>query len=195
MSNDPAKAPALYASLLLLACICASAQEPGTLVVAGPFGRPVAVADEVGHMSIPISIYSDPDLEIFVPDITSQGWIYWFAAGFRQTGIYEVYLYTYFKNNHWCMENVEPATGHPKDPAVIEGCTALRYRRRRIKVDTRKKTVQVLQDYSMEQDGAPRTRENSWVSREPHALKEIAGSPFGKEIDRITAIIEKETTP
>jgi hypothetical protein len=195
MSNEPAKAPALCAFLLSLTCICARAQEPGTLVVAGPFGRPVAVADEIGHMSIPISIYSDSDLEIFVPDITSPGWIYWFAGGFRQTGVYEVYLYTYFKNNHWCMENVARATGRPKDPAVIEACSALRYRRRRIKVDTRKKTVQILQDYSMERDGALRLRENNWASREPQSLKDIAGSPFGKEIDRITAIIQKEATP
>jgi len=150
MISDQSRAFAIFTFLFALTCTCVVAQEDAVLVIAGPFGRPVSVRDWGGKWSTPISIYSDDDAETFVPDITTPGWIYWFGSTFRQTGMYDIYLYTHYKSNHWCMENVAPATGHPKDPAVIEGRSQLRYRRMLIEVDTRKKTVQVKRDISID---------------------------------------------
>jgi hypothetical protein len=180
-------------ALFSLAVIFAGAQEDGILVIAGPFGTPVSVRDLGGTWSTPILIYSDADLETFVPDITTPGWIFWFGGRFQQTGMYTVYLYTHYKNDHWCMENVAPATGHPKDPAVIDACVAMHYRRTLIEVDTRRKTMQIKRDNSIDGRGAGMPWENNWYSRKPTSLVDLAGTPTGKKIARITAIIEEET--
>ena len=51
---------------LALAGIRPAAQE---LIIAAPFGRPEMVMDESGNYSQAISVYSDSDVEMFVPDI------------------------------------------------------------------------------------------------------------------------------
>lgn len=156
------------------------------LLKPGPFGRPVMVMDEAGNWSMPISVYSDPDLELFVPDITAPGWIQWHAAQFRQTGTYLVYLFSQYKNDKICRHDRIPP-GHGADPKWLESCAALRYQRRLISVDTRNKTVTTLETILMESD-AGYNPQNQIVRKLTVPLSS-AVSPLPLAYSRITEIV------
>jgi TonB family protein len=68
-------------------------------IIAGPFGEPRMVMSEGGEWSYPIKVYANSDVETFVPDITSPGWISWHVAEFRQKGTYFTYLYIYHRDS------------------------------------------------------------------------------------------------
>ena len=121
------------------------------LIIAGPEGRPAMVRDEAGNWSTPIRIYGDPDVEMFIPDITSAGWVSWHAAQFRQTGIYFVSLYSYCKNDHACKREMIPV-GHSADPNWLQACAELHYRVQVLLVDTRKKSINITQTTLMNSD-------------------------------------------
>lgn len=121
------------------------------LLKLAPFGRPIAVMDEADNWSIPISLYSDSEVEMFVPDITTEGWIAWHIKQFRETGKYGVYVYTFFKNDQFCRRERIPAEDKT-DPKWLEGCSALRYQRKLLEVDTRKNTVRVYSVLVMQKD-------------------------------------------
>jgi hypothetical protein len=57
------------------------------------------VMSEGGEWSYPIKVFADSELETFVPDITSQGWISWHIAEFREKGTYVTYLYIYHRKS------------------------------------------------------------------------------------------------
>lgn len=180
----------LCASLLVLTCAFAVAQEEGEMIIAGPFGRPIALLDKQGVWSAPISIYSDDDLETFIPDITTPGWVYWWGPHFQRTGEYLVDIYTYYKNDHWCLTHLVPAAGH-STAEFAQSCKAVLYRRGYYKIDTRKKTVRILEDCWM--TSTMLSLSQTGFGGRTASFAELAGTPFGKKIDRITAIIEDET--
>jgi hypothetical protein len=121
------------------------------LIKLAPFGRPIAVMDEGDNWSIPISLYSDSDVEIFVPDITTEGWISWHVKQFRETGKYGVYVYSFYKNDQLCRRERIP-TEHKTDPKWLQSCSALRYQRKLVELDTRKNTVRVYSVLVMQKD-------------------------------------------
>ena len=112
--------------LFALTSTYAAAQE---LIKTGPFGKPIMVMDEGGNYSIPIEVYSDSEMEAFIPDITTPGWIWWWGAAFREKGTYSTYIYSHYKNDALCRREMIPA-GHKNDPNFIEMCSELRYLRR-----------------------------------------------------------------
>jgi len=107
--------------------------------------------DDGDNWSIPISLYSDSDVEIFVPDITTEGWIYWHVKQFREAGTYSVYVYAFYKNDELCRRERIPAE-HKTDPKWLESCSALRYQRKLVEVDTRKNTARVSSVLVMKKD-------------------------------------------
>src|SRR5271165_4516602 len=121
------------------------------LITLAPFGKPAAVMDESGNWSAAIQIYSDADLEAFVPDITSAAWILWHRGEFLKDGTYAVYLYShYLAKNYWCRPGL---TAHSAtDKQWLAMCPSIRYQRRLISVDTRQKTVTVLESALMMSD-------------------------------------------
>jgi hypothetical protein len=180
----------------VLTCAFAVAQEEGEMIIAGPFGRPVALLDKQGVWSAPISIYSDDDVETFIPDITTPGWVYWWGPYFQRTGEYLVDIYTYYKNDHWCLTHLVPAAGH-STAEFAQSCKAVRYRRGYYKIDKRKKTVRILEDcwmtstmLSLSQTGfGGRTASKSSTALPNQPQTE----PHG---DRVPAqIVEKGQTP
>jgi hypothetical protein len=81
--------------------------------------------------------------------------------------------------------------GQESDPRWKETCGALRYQRKLIQVDTRKKTISVLDAVLMEGDA----RYNPMNQRKgtgPVPLAQ-ASKETASAVSRITAIIEKET--
>jgi TonB family protein len=117
-----------------------------------PAGRPIAVVDEGDNWSIPISLYSDSEVEIFAPNISTEGWISWHVKQFRETGQYGVYVYVFYKNDHLCRQEQIPAD-HKTDPKWLEACAALRYKQKLVEVDTRKNTVRVYSTVMMQKGG------------------------------------------
>jgi TonB family protein len=64
-------------------------------IIAGPFGEPRMVMSEGGEWSYPIKVFTNSEVETFVPDITSPGWVSWHISEFQQNGTYFTYLYIY----------------------------------------------------------------------------------------------------
>lgn len=92
----------LLALALILAAhaVCISQDQTSggpDSIIAGPFGEPRMVMSEGGQWSNPIKVFADSEVETFVPDITSPGWIAWHAAEFRERGTYVTYLYVYHR--------------------------------------------------------------------------------------------------
>ena len=69
-------------------------------IIGGPFGEPRMVMSEGGEWSYPIKVFANSEVETFVPDITSPGWVSWHVAEFVQSGTYVTYLYIYHRNSH-----------------------------------------------------------------------------------------------
>src|SRR5271165_4355838 len=157
------------------------------LLKPGPVGRPLLVMDDAGNWSTPISLYSDSDVEIFVPDITTTGWIAWHAREFREAGTYSVYVFSFYKNDRLCRQSRIPAE-HDTDPKWLEACAALRYQRKLTSIDTRKKTVTLLEVVLMEGDGQFRPQSQH---RMYSTFPLVEASPK-QAYDRLLAIVDRE---
>jgi len=128
------------------------------LLVPGPFGRPASVRGEGeggGNWYTAISIFSDRDIELFVAQNLTIGGILWDGPSFKKDGTYATYIYTLYKTDHDCRVHRIPV-GHENDPKWLQACAELRYQRRLILVDLRKKTMTIRQVILMGSDGAPR---------------------------------------
>ena len=119
-------------------------------IMRGPFGRPLAVRDESGNWSVPILVYADSDVEMFVPDITGPGWLSWHVEAYRQSGQYTVPLYEYYKTDHLCPQKL-PQSAHP-ELQHTDACKNLAYTKRQMTVYTRNQTVTVGPLLLMESD-------------------------------------------
>ena len=147
------------------------------------------VRDEAGNFSPAISVYSGQGVEAFVPDITSPGWVYWHKGEWSRAGTYSVYVYSHYQKNFWCRPENVPT----KNPEWLKGCALIRYIRHYIAVDTRKKTVTVMETIFMEDD-AKYNPLNQWAAQ--HDTYSLTGNlPLQKEVARISAIIKKEMEP
>ena len=148
------------------------------------------VRDEAGNFSPAISVYSGQGVEAFVPDITSPGWVYWHKGEWNRAGTYSVYVYSHYHKNFWCQpENIPPKNIAPE---WLKTCAQIHYIRRYIAVDTRKKTVTVMETIFMRDDAAY----NPLTQSATHDTYSLTGNlPLQKEVARISAIIKKEIEP
>jgi hypothetical protein len=172
-----------------------SGAQDSALISLAPFGRPAAVRDLGNNWSAAIPIYSDGGGEAYVEDITRPGWLQWNSEEFLRTGKYSVYLYSHYaKKGYYCSLTQAPngLTAEQKTEWRKE-CDLVKYMRRLITVDTRKKTVVVLNRILMESDAWYRP-ENYTPLHETYSLTDPAfrNSGLAKEVARISAIIEEE---
>jgi hypothetical protein len=103
-----------------LAVPVASLSQDMELVKPGPLGRPMMVRDEGDNWAIPISVYSDDDIELFVSENLTLAGVYWDGPKFKKDGFYETYIYSFYKNDHDCRRHRIPA-GHTTDTEMVEG--------------------------------------------------------------------------
>lgn len=80
--------------LLTFAATTACAQNLDT-VIAGPYGVPRLVQNEGKQWEVPIKVYEDSQVSIFVPDLTSPEWLAWHKDQFQSNGVYFTYLYVF----------------------------------------------------------------------------------------------------
>jgi hypothetical protein len=181
------RAKAILVSLLFFAGICSfvSAQ---VLIKTAPTGKPTAVRDEANNWSPPILVYSDPDLEIYVPDITTPKWLLSHGRNFRETGTYPISLYSYYKSERACRKDIIPA-GHVTDPRWLEACSELRYKVQDIVVDTRKKRITIVQTMLLGSD-ANYHRETTLSTNTTVSFSSVHDS-LAKAVNDTTAIVAK----
>jgi hypothetical protein len=123
------------------------------LIKSGPSGKPILVIDDGDKWSIPVLIYRDSDVETFIPDITTAGWVQWNVERFRRTGTFSTRFSSFYKNDHVCRRVFIP-DGHKNDPKYLEFCRNLRYRSSFITIDTRQKTVACWRAVLIMKDGS-----------------------------------------
>lgn len=184
----------LLAVFFLLVSISAFPQcekySDSCLIQVGPFGRPLQVRDEFSNWKIPISVYRDSEVEIFIPDITNAGWSAWNIEKFRQTGEYEVTLYSHFKSSAFCRREIIPA-GRKNDSNMIRACAALRYQSRLLSVNTRNNAVTVLHSILMGADGRGDIRSASFPKK---PLSNAASTqPTLKAIGTVSSIVKRQS--
>ncbi len=132
---------ALISFALLLMCTDILAVD---LIKAGPYGKPIVIMDEAGNYSIPIKVYSDSERDIYIPNLTDRGWIFWHKDEFNQNGTYRTVIYDHFKKDSFCRRELLD-NKHKNSPEGFKACSELRYRRHTILVDTRNKNVTFLE--------------------------------------------------
>ena len=122
------------------------------LIKIGPYGTPILVKQLSGKFSRPIKVYSDSEIEVFIPNITDPGWVYWNKDAFKENSTYSTFLYDHFKKESYCLRQILPK-GEYSDADRIKGCSKLGYRRRLILVNVRENTVTIREDIVMSKDG------------------------------------------
>ena len=156
------------------------------LIKSGPFGRPMLVMDDYDKWSVPILISKDSDVETFVPDITTAGWVQCNVERFRETETFSTRHYAFFKNDHVCRRLFIPV-GHKSDPKYLEACANIRYRLSYITIDTRKKTVAVWRAIFIMKDGSQQLLPGS----PPMPIAKLDLRPRA-DFNHISAIVERE---
>jgi hypothetical protein len=136
---------------LLLVQPSASQSTPER-IIKGPLGTPTALKDEDGNWAMPLLVYSDPDIDIFIPDVTDRGWLAWHVEQYRQTGRYVTVFLEHYKTDRLCRENfLSPASRN--NPSAISACKEVAYGSRMMRVNTRDKSVTVDRLLLMNEDG------------------------------------------
>lgn len=130
-----------------------SIQQPvQQLIQRGPFSKPVQVLDETGQWTTPLLMFSDADVDLFIPDITAADWLNRNYPGFLDKGQYTVSMFTLYKTPRACRVN-QTQSGFA-DAAHLDACmVTIRYRLRQALVDTQQKTVTLVTAAMLNQDG------------------------------------------
>ncbi len=175
-----------FAAFIAILSICTSVLAD-QVVVRGPFGRPELVRDVGGQFRRPILVYSDNEIDAYIPDVTDPGWAHWFGQAFRQSGVYLTYLYTHVKKASWCLKQLRATQKNEHDR--IEGCHNLRYVRRTIYVDTWKGTVRVGEILTMDSTGRGDPANIREINKTTSLSDNEVSRPFAQQIKRISSII------
>jgi hypothetical protein len=131
------------------------------VVQRGPLGRPALVMDETEQWTAPLLLASDPVVQIYMPDVSSPGWLKRNYDDFKYRGVYTLSFFTFYKTPEACRAN-QIAWGLG-DAAHLNACIAISYRVRRVKVDPVQKSVTLLTAAMVDQSGSidPSTVEDS----------------------------------
>lgn len=183
----------LFILVVALVVPAVSLGQDMELIKPGPLGRPSLVRGEGeggGNWEAPISVYSNPDIELFVSENLTLGGVYWDGPSYKKDGTYATYIYTFYKTDHDCRVHRIPA-GHERDLKWLQACAELRYNRRLVQVDTRKKTIAIRQVILMGSDGFPHP-ELAHNSDTTIPLDGAVNPTLFHAVSRITGMLEAE---
>jgi len=126
----------------LLACCLSTVASAQQMIERGPFGKPVKVLDETQRWSIPILVYEDKDIELYIPDVTTSEWIQSHAGTFNEKGQYTLSLFAFYKTERVCRKNqIDSGLG---DQNHLDACASIGYKSHLITVNTWQKNITVL---------------------------------------------------
>jgi Gram-negative bacterial TonB protein C-terminal len=127
--------------LLLLLAFFPALFLSGPLVITGSDGVPTQVQDQSGNWSTPIKVYSDNDVEIFIPDMTTVGAKFQDEDLYSLEGIYRTQLTFFYKTDKMCLGQL--TSSEKTNVANQEACRDMRYEADAIMVDTKTTMVQL----------------------------------------------------
>ncbi|RXH57303.1 hypothetical protein [Granulicella sibirica] len=128
--------------------ICAFGQS---VVQHGPFGVPSQVMDETQVWTTPLSVASDHDVELYIPDVSSPDWLRQNYATYESKGVYTLSIFTFYKTTKACQIN-QAGWGN-SDAEHINACADIGYRVRQALVDPQQKSVTLIMAAMVDHDG------------------------------------------
>ena len=139
-----------FLSMLLIgfACLMGFGQQ---VVQRGAFGKPDQVLDETEHWTTPLLVASGPDVDIYIPDVTSPAWLKRNYPDYRDRGFYTLTLFTFYRNPEACRQN--RIGWGLADKSNLDACVDIGYRMREGKIDPHEKSVTLLKAAMIDQNG------------------------------------------
>ncbi len=137
--------------ILLLSAFVPVAGFGQQVVQRGQLGKPAQVLDETQQWTIPILLFSDHDLELYIPDVTSPDWLKQNYQTFEDKGQYIVSMFTFYRTPKACRAN-QIGWGYG-DSEHLDACIDIGYRVRQALVDPNLKSVTLLMAAMVGQDG------------------------------------------
>jgi hypothetical protein len=166
----------------VVACVAAllvvGAGTAQQVVQRGALGVPGSVFDETQAWSAPLSVASDKQVEIFIPDVSRVEWLQRNYDQYQSKGIFTLTLFTFYKSEDACRANrIGWGLG---DADHLNACAAIAYRVRQGTIDPQSKTVtlqmaaMVDTDGNIDPDSVQRTGEfRTWDQLDPNTLAAI----------------------
>lgn len=109
------------------------------IVERGPMGKPDQVLDETGQWTTPLLLTSDADVQIYIPDVTTNDWLSRNYPDYRDRGTYTLSMFTFYKTPAACRAN--QTNWGLGDTAHLNQCNSIGYRVRRAVIDFHAKSV------------------------------------------------------
>ncbi len=128
------------AAVLFLAMLPFCAATAQQLLQRGAFGKPAQVVDETGEWTAPLLVASDPDVQIYIPDVSSSGWLQRNYRSFQDRGTYTLTFFTFYRTPRACRKN-QIGWGLGDQAHLVACATTIGYRVRRATIDVGQKSV------------------------------------------------------
>jgi hypothetical protein len=157
-------------AFLLLAAMWSAASMGQQVVQRGALGAPASVFDETQQWTTPLLVASDPDVEIYIPDVSNPEWLRLNYRDFEDKKQYVLSFFTFYKTPRACKAN-QIAWGNG-DSEHLDACYDIGYRVRQATVDAHLKTVTLIMAAMVDQAGeiVPASMEHQPISRTWHQL-------------------------
>jgi hypothetical protein len=163
------------AAAALLAVGAGTAQQ---VIQRGALGVPGSVLDETQSWSAPLSVASDKQVEIFIPDVSRLEWLQRNYDQYQSKGTFTLTLFTFYKSEEACRANrIGWGLG---DADHLNACAAIAYRVRQGLIDPQSKTVtlqmaaMVDSDGNIDPDSMQHTGEfRTWDQLDPNTLAAV----------------------
>lgn len=150
---EPSPMPTLRLALAAAVLLSATAVAPAQQVIQrGALGTPAQVLDDTGAWTTPFLAVPAKDVEIYLPDVSSQVWLRKNYRSFEDRGQYILTVFTRYRSPEACRANqIGWGLG---DQAHLDACaTDIAYRVRTAAVDTNLKTVTLITAGMVDPDG------------------------------------------
>jgi len=138
----------------LAIALCAfflTATHAQQVVQRGALGTPGAVMDETQQWTAPFSVAADKQLEIFIPDVSTNAWLQLNYAQYQSRGTYSLTFFTHYRNEEACRRNqILWGLG---DAQHLNACIDISYRMHGALIDTAAKSVTLQSAAMVDPDG------------------------------------------
>ncbi len=170
-------------------CVRMQAQRYAALLEVDSLGSPYLVAGSDDQWTIPLTVYRDANVQIFIPDITGDGWLFMNAGHYPENGMFEVDLFTRFISDDYRRSHICTREEWSKLANLNAICALIRYERSTILVDTKRRTVTTI-------IRAPADRTGEGILEVTYRGKVVSGfdslaSGEMEAIKRVTAMVER----
>jgi hypothetical protein len=143
---------AVFLSLSSFGLLLAQAPTGKQVIQRGAFGKPAQVLDETDQWTTSLPLAADRDVQIYIPDVTSDDWLKRNYDEYQSRGTYTLSMFTWYRTPEACRTNqINWGLG---DAAHLNACNLdIGYRVRRAVVDPQQKTVTLIMAAMIDKNG------------------------------------------